>query len=282
MLILTTFRNKKPPINLYFPETALNFTQNKLGPVEYTWEENPAEYFQYTPKIFLNRCTQFRRARIVLKWGSYFAYFNHFPKQKTPINLYFPETALNFTQNKPGPVEYTWEENPAEYFQYTPKIFLNRCTQFRRARIVLKWGSYFAYFNHFPKQKTPINLYFPETALNFTQNKPGPVEYTWEENPAEYFQYAPKIFLNRCRQFRRARIVLKWGSYFAYFNHFPKQKTPINLYFPETALNFTQNKPGPVEYTWEENPAEYFQYTPKIFLNRCKQFRYAEIFSKWF
>ena len=144
------------------------------------------------------------------------------------------------------------------------KQFLNRCRQFRRARIVLKWGSCFAYFNHFPKQKKKnINLYFPETALNFTQNKPGPVEDTWEENPAEYFQYARKMFLNRCRQFRRARIVLKWGSHFAYFNHFPKQKTPINLYFPETALTFTQNKPGPVEYTWEENPAEYFQYTRK-------------------
>ena len=75
-------------------------------------------------------------------------------------------------------------------------------------------------------QTNPVNLYFPETALNFTQNKPGPVEYTWEENPAEYFQYARKIFLNRCRHFRQARIVLKWGSYFAYFNHFPKQKKP--------------------------------------------------------
>ena len=84
LLILTTFRNKKPPINLYFPETALNFTQNRPGPVEYTWEENPAEYFQYTRKIFLNRRTKLRRDLNVLKWGSYFAYFNHFPKQKNP------------------------------------------------------------------------------------------------------------------------------------------------------------------------------------------------------
>ena len=67
-----------------------------------------------------------------------------------------------------------------------------------------------------------------------------------------------------CRQFRRARIVLKWGSYFAYFNHFPKQnKKNINLYFPETALNFTQNEPGPVEYTWDQNSTQYFQYTRK-------------------
>ena len=153
---------------------------------------------------------------------------------------------------------------PSKILSIYTKIFLNRCTQFRRARIVLKWGSYFAYFNHFPKQKKPINLYLPETALNFTQNKPGPVEYTWEENPAECFQYTQKIFLNRCRQFRRARIVLKWGSYFAYFNHFPKQKKKnINPYLPETALNFTQNKPGPVQYTWEENPAKYFQSTLK-------------------
>ena len=81
----------------------------------------PSKILSIYTKIFLNRCTQFRRARIVLKWGSYFAYFNHFPKQKTPINSYFPETALNFTQNKPGPVEYTWEENPAECFQLTQK-----------------------------------------------------------------------------------------------------------------------------------------------------------------
>ena len=125
-------------------------------------------------------------------------------------------------------------------------------------------------------------IYFPETALNFTQNKPGPVEYTWEENPAEYFQYTRKIFLNQCRQFRRARIVLKWVSYFAYFTTFRNKIPPINLYFPESALNFTQNKPGPVEYTWEENPAEYFQYARKIFLNRCRLFRYAEIILKWF
>ena len=37
------------------------------------------------------------------------------------MNIYFPETALNFTQNMPGPVEYTWEENPAECIQYTRK-----------------------------------------------------------------------------------------------------------------------------------------------------------------
>ena len=55
--------------------------------------------------------------------------------------------------------------------------------------------------------------------------RPAPGYATaWEENPAEYFQYTQKIFLNRCRQFRRARIVLKWVSYFAYFNHFSKQK----------------------------------------------------------
>ena len=40
---------------------------------------------------------------------------------KKNIYLYFPEIPLNFTQIKPGPVEYTWEENPAEYFQDTRK-----------------------------------------------------------------------------------------------------------------------------------------------------------------
>ena len=64
-----------------------------------------------------------------------------FQNKNTTKNLYFPESALNFAQIKPGPVEYILEEKSAEYFQYTrkniPKPLLTISPHSNRVKVLL-------------------------------------------------------------------------------------------------------------------------------------------------